>query len=101
MAQWQEDPIEYIRKEFGMLAASAMYRICCACHSCTYGLCSDVNEEYYSPRKNVESFLYDLYKIRGGKHLFPMMQFISEIMIKYKASPSDLFAHTLGEAHCC
>lgn len=65
---------------------------------------SDVSEEYFSPRKNAESLLYDLYRIRGRKHLMPMMQFISEILAKYDSEsitpiPYDVQRNQLMETY--
>mmetsp|Transcript_5295 Transcript_5295/g.7439 ORF Transcript_5295/g.7439 Transcript_5295/m.7439 type:complete len:1038 (+) Transcript_5295:129-3242(+) len=60
---WNEDPQEYLRKEF------------------------DIMEEFYHPRSAALAFTCNLVRLRGKSHFLPVMAFTAQVLQKYAAAP--------------
>ena len=61
---WDSDPESYIRNEYSPVS------------------------EYYSPQKNVEHFLLELFRLRSASNLFDFMRFVVSRLEKYFSFPS-------------
>ncbi|PRP84900.1 hypothetical protein PROFUN_07554 [Planoprotostelium fungivorum] len=59
MELWNDDPEEYLRKEF------------------------DIEEDFYSPKSAASLIIIDLGRNRGKNHLNPMMSFVGMSMMRY------------------
>eukprot|EP00026_Physarum_polycephalum_P001519 Phypoly_transcript_01521.p1 GENE.Phypoly_transcript_01521~~Phypoly_transcript_01521.p1 ORF type:complete len:1104 (+),score=247.66 Phypoly_transcript_01521:276-3314(+) len=62
---WQEDPVEYLRKEFDPIA------------------------EYNNPRTESINFITDLVMLRGRPPLNNFMKFVVELLKKYTSTPEN------------
>jgi len=63
--EFEDDPVNFVRSQF------------------------DIMEEYYSPRKNVEDFIADLFRYRSKKNMIPLMEFLVNRLNEYANAPPD------------